>query len=63
MSASEVDGVKLPAQMESFTGDAEVSGWGTLTAGGSSPDTLQAVIVPIVSDDGMIINSCLKHSI
>lgn len=31
--------------------DAVVSGWGTLTAGGSSPDVLMAVTVPLVSDD------------
>lgn len=29
---------------------ANVSGWGTLSSGGSSPDTLQAVNVPIVSN-------------
>ncbi|AKT43110.1 trypsin-like serine protease [Chondromyces crocatus] len=29
---------------------ANVSGWGTLRSGGSSPDTLQAVNVPIVSN-------------
>jgi trypsin len=46
-----VSGVTLPAQLQSFTGDAVVSGWGTLTSGGSSPDTLQYVTVPIVSDE------------
>ena len=30
--------------------NARVSGWGTLSSGGSSPDTLQAVNVPVVSD-------------
>ncbi|RDD44477.1 Ovochymase-1 [Trichoplax sp. H2] len=29
--------------------DVIVSGWGTLTAGGASPDTLQRVIVPTIS--------------
>lgn len=31
--------------------NAIVSGWGTLRSGGSSPDTLQEVTVPIVSQD------------
>ena len=31
--------------------NARVSGWGTLSSGGSSPDTLHAVDVPVVSDD------------
>ena len=30
--------------------NARVSGWGPLSSGGSSPDTLQAVNVPVVSD-------------
>ncbi|MEM9459124.1 MAG: trypsin-like serine protease [Myxococcota bacterium] len=31
--------------------DALVSGWGTLSSGGSQPNTLQSVIVPIISDE------------
>jgi trypsin len=32
-----------------FEGNATVSGWGALTEGGSSPDVLNKVVVPIVS--------------
>ena len=59
MSASEVGGVSLPSQLESFTGDAVVSGWGALKSGIPSPDTLRAVTVPIVSDDGETISNTL----
>ncbi|MBD5000848.1 trypsin-like serine protease, partial [Xanthomonas citri pv. citri] len=45
-----VQGVALPAQLQDFTGEADVSGWGTLTEGGDTPDVLQVVTVPIVSD-------------
>lgn len=37
------------AQTDAGT-DALVSGWGTLAAGGSSPNTLQSVVVPIISN-------------
>ncbi|XP_047737890.1 transmembrane protease serine 9 [Hyalella azteca] len=47
---SYVDGVTLPASGQSFSGNALVSGWGTLSSGGSTPDILQKVTVPIVSD-------------
>jgi trypsin len=42
--------VKLPAPGQLFRGDATVSGWGTLRAGGSIPDELRVVTVPTVSD-------------
>lgn len=48
---SKVAGVAMPGQDAEFTGAAVVSGWGTLSSGGSSPDVLMAVTVPIVSDD------------
>ncbi|KAF2354745.1 Serine proteases trypsin domain [Trinorchestia longiramus] len=47
---SYVSGVTLPAQFQEFTGDALVSGWGTLQSGGDSPDILRKVTVPLVSD-------------
>merc|ERR1712001_281495 len=45
-------GVTMPSQGQDWDADsnARVSGWGTLSSGGSSPDTLQAVNVPVVSD-------------
>eukprot|EP00094_Tigriopus_californicus_P008044 TCALIF_07744-PA protein Name:"Similar to Trypsin-1 (Astacus astacus)" AED:0.20 eAED:0.20 QI:0/0.8/0.83/0.83/1/1/6/45/247 len=46
-----VAGADLPSQGQEFTGDAVVSGWGTLSSGGGSPDTLMSVTVPIVSND------------
>jgi len=45
-----VQPIALPDAGERFTGTAIVSGWGTLSSGGSSPDKLQWVEVPIVSD-------------
>ena len=46
--------VKMPKQGEQFDvpGNAVVSGWGTLSSGGSSPDELYSVTVPLVSDKG-----------
>ena len=46
--------VLMPDQGQLFDvpGEAVVSGWGTLSSGGSSPDELYAVTVPLVSDDG-----------
>jgi len=41
----------LPEQNQEFSGTATVSGWGDLHQGGPSSDTLQAVDVPIVTDD------------
>ena len=45
-------GVTMPEQDQDWDAGstARVSGWGTLSSGGSSPDTLQAVNVPVVSD-------------
>ncbi|KAF2365065.1 Serine proteases trypsin domain [Trinorchestia longiramus] len=45
-----VSGVTLPEPLQEFTGDALVTGWGTLSSGGATPDTLQKVTVPIVDD-------------
>lgn len=45
-----VQGVALPEQLQDSTGQADVSGWGTTTEGGATPDILQVVTVPIVSD-------------
>ena len=44
--------VTMPEQGQDWEAgsNARVSGWGTLSSGGSSPDTLQAVNVPVVSD-------------
>eukprot|EP00095_Tigriopus_kingsejongensis_P012609 maker-scaffold531_size145796-snap-gene-0.21 protein:Tk12609 transcript:maker-scaffold531_size145796-snap-gene-0.21-mRNA-1 annotation:"Trypsin-1" len=47
-----VDAAKLPAQGEEYGSDNTliVSGWGTLSAGGISPDALHSVVVPFVPD-------------
>jgi hypothetical protein len=43
--------VNMPAQGEEFTGDAVVSGWGTLHSGDFLlPQDLQFVTVPLVDD-------------
>ncbi|MCL4137248.1 UNVERIFIED_CONTAM: hypothetical protein GTU68_007592, partial [Idotea baltica] len=47
---SMVSGVTLPSQGQDTTGTCTVTGWGTLSSGGSSPDILQKVDVPVVSD-------------
>lgn len=39
-------------QETDMTGTATVSGWGSLSAGGDSPDVLMAVDVPLVADAG-----------
>eukprot|EP00095_Tigriopus_kingsejongensis_P002678 maker-scaffold1259_size52279-snap-gene-0.10 protein:Tk02678 transcript:maker-scaffold1259_size52279-snap-gene-0.10-mRNA-1 annotation:"anionic trypsin-1 precursor" len=47
-----VDAAKLPSQGDEYDSNTKivVSGWGTLSAGGSSPDTLYSVTVPFVED-------------
>ncbi len=47
---AEVVPVSLPSAGQQFTGDALVSGWGTLVSGGFIPDLLHSVTVPLVSD-------------
>jgi len=42
--------IKMAATGHTATGDVLVSGWGTLTAGGSLPDVLHKVTVPLVTD-------------
>ena len=51
---SQVQPVKLPEQGQAFeSGDAVVSGWGTLHAGDFTlPDLLHVVTVPLVNDAG-----------
>ena len=43
--------VLMPEQGEEFTGDAVVSGWGSLYSGGSSSRNLYFVTVPLVDDE------------
>ncbi|XP_018010497.1 trypsin-1-like [Hyalella azteca] len=46
-----VSGVTLPFQGQNFSGNAFVSGWRTLSPGGSTPGNLQYASVPIVDDE------------
>jgi len=46
-----VVGATLPDQNQEHQGDATVSGWGSLSSNGPYPLTLQAVNVPIKSDE------------
>jgi len=46
-----VNAIPIPASGETFEGYGTVTGWGTLSSGGSSPDVLQKVDVPLVSDE------------
>ena len=46
-----VGAVPMPDQDEEFTGEAVVSGWGTISSGGSTPDELRYVTVPLVDDE------------
>merc|ERR1712098_944210 len=45
-----VQGVTLPQFQQESVGSCNVSGWGTLTAGGYTPDVLMVVSVPIVGE-------------
>jgi len=45
-----VAGVTLPLKEQASEGECTVTGWGTLSAGGSTPDVLMKVNVPVVSD-------------
>ncbi|CAL8110306.1 unnamed protein product [Orchesella dallaii] len=45
-----VSAVPLPTQGQDTTGEILVSGWGTLSSGGSLPDVLQKVAIPVVDD-------------
>ena len=45
-----VNAIPIPAAGETFEGYGTVTGWGTLSTGGISPDVLQKVDVPLVSD-------------
>ena len=49
----------MPTQGQQFEipGNARVSGWGALEEGGSErPEELQAVTVPLVTDEGTVYN-------
>ena len=46
-----VQPIALPSQEQASSGDALITGWGALEEGGSSPDVLQKVTIPIVTDD------------
>ncbi|TOF85712.1 hypothetical protein CGJ15_25710, partial [Vibrio parahaemolyticus] len=45
-----VDVISLPEQGHEASGDCVVTGWGDLEEGGHTPNILQKVTVPIVSD-------------
>merc|ERR1712179_99031 len=46
-----VQGIALPEAGHTASGECIVSGWGTTSESGSSPDLLMKVSVPIVTDD------------
>ena len=53
----------MPEQGEEFKGDAVVSGWGTLSPGGATPDELRYVTVPLVDDASKYnLFMCFHHS-
>ncbi len=43
----------LPERGQNFEGTAIVSGWGSLSEQGASPDVLMKVAVPVVTDEGI----------
>jgi len=45
-----VAAVPLPKPMQESSGECTVTGWGTLSSGGSTPDVLMKVNVPVVAD-------------
>merc|ERR1719507_3010967 len=45
-----VQAVPLPTKLQESSGSCNVSGWGTLTSGGHTPDKLMGVSVPVVTD-------------
>jgi len=45
-----VAAVPLPTPMQESSGECTVTGWGTLSSGGSTPDVLMKVNVPVVAD-------------
>ncbi|ODM98784.1 Trypsin-1 [Orchesella cincta] len=45
-----VSAIPLPTQGQDTPGEVLVSGWGTLQSGGSLPDVLQKVAIPVVDD-------------
>jgi len=45
-----VQPVPLPTALQESTGSCDVSGWGTLSSGGNTPDKLMVVSVPVVKD-------------
>lgn len=54
----------LPDHLQKFTGQATVSGWGTLHAGSSDlPSQLRVVTVPIVKDSGKVLLSLYSYLI
>jgi len=45
-----VQPIALPERLQGSEGSCDVSGWGTLSSGGSTPDVLMVVSVPVVDD-------------
>ena len=50
-----VGSVPMPEQGEEFTGDAVVSGWGSLSSGGIYPDELRYVTLQLVDYESKLI--------
>jgi trypsin len=45
-----VSAIALPEQGQASSGNSLVTGWGTLSAGGDTPDVLQKVTIPVITD-------------